>query len=224
VSISDGVPGAGAGNLETTASEDVYRFSTGSVGALQLDFSQCTMMHTWAYWKLVNAEPERHHRHLQAGAEADCSAMVKSPTRFVDTGKACAGRRKLKSLCGSNRSRRRAADRHPTSARPHQSRHHLDLPPRNRQHRDHRHRPRPPCADGPRRLLARALTPRPAAGRLATSSPPALVELGGHEPGGERAADCSIHREAAMRAASAACADRAKEHSRCESRGYSRQA
>jgi hypothetical protein len=35
--------------------------------------------------------------------------------------------------------------------------------PRHRQHRDHRHRPRPPRADGPRRQLAPALTPRPAA-------------------------------------------------------------
>src|SRR5215216_1196116 len=31
----------------------------------------------------------------------------------------------------------------------HQSRHHLHLPARNRQRRDHRHRPRPPRADGP---------------------------------------------------------------------------
>jgi hypothetical protein len=49
-----------------------------------------------------------------------------------------------------NGPRGRATDRHPTPARPHQPRHHLDLPPRHRQHRDHRLRPRPPCADGPR--------------------------------------------------------------------------
>ena len=61
--------------------------------------------------------------------------------------------------------RGRAVDRHPTPARPHQPRHHLDLPPGHRQHRDHRHRPRPPRADGPRRQLARAVTPRPAAGK-----------------------------------------------------------
>ena len=36
--------------------------------------------------------------------------------------------------------------------------------------------------------------------RLATSSPPALVEVAAHEPGGERLAECSIHREAAMQA------------------------
>lgn len=37
---------------------------------------------------------------------------------------------------------RRAADRHPTAARAHQPRCHLDLPPRHRQRRDHRRRPR----------------------------------------------------------------------------------
>jgi Phage integrase family len=45
--------------------------------------------------------------------------------------------------------RGRAADRHPTPARPHQPRHHLRLPPGHRQHRDHRDCPRPPRADGP---------------------------------------------------------------------------
>ena len=50
--------------------------------------------------------------------------------------------------------RGRAADRHPTPARPHQPRHHVDLPAGHRQRRDHRHRPRPPRADGPRPQLA----------------------------------------------------------------------
>jgi hypothetical protein len=34
-------------------------------------------------------------------------------------------------------------------------RHHLDLPPRHRQRRDHPHRPRSPRADGPRQCIAR---------------------------------------------------------------------
>jgi site-specific recombinase XerC len=42
-----------------------------------------------------------------------------------------------------------AAQRHPTPARPHQPRGHLDLPAGHRQRRDHRHRPRPPRADDP---------------------------------------------------------------------------
>ena len=41
-SISPGVPSAGAGNLETTASEDDYKFSTSTAGGLDLDFSNCT--------------------------------------------------------------------------------------------------------------------------------------------------------------------------------------
>ena len=45
--------------------------------------------------------------------------------------------------------RRCAADRHPTPARPHQPRHHLRLPARHRQRRDHRHRPCPPRTDDP---------------------------------------------------------------------------
>jgi hypothetical protein len=38
-------------------------------------------------------------------------------------------------------------------------------------------------------------------GKAATCSPPALVEVAGHEPGGERLPECSIHREAATHAA-----------------------
>jgi hypothetical protein len=45
------------------------------------------------------------------------------------------------------------------------------------------------------------VTLRPAAEMLATSSPSGLVEVAGHEPGGERLAESSIHREAAKRTA-----------------------
>ena len=54
--------------------------------------------------------------------------------------------------------RRRATDRHPTPARPQQPRHHLDLPARHRQCRNHRHRAWPPRADDPRQHVATALT------------------------------------------------------------------
>jgi hypothetical protein len=60
--------------------------------------------------------------------------------------------------------RRRPAHRHPTPARPHQPRHHLDLPPGHRQRRDHRHRPRPPGTGGAGQHHAAAVT-APAAGR-----------------------------------------------------------
>jgi integrase len=53
--------------------------------------------------------------------------------------------------------RGRAADRHPTPARAHQPRHHLRLPARHRQRRDHRHRPRPPRTDDSRTQLASRL-------------------------------------------------------------------
>jgi hypothetical protein len=44
----------------------------------------------------------------------------------------------------------------------------------------------PPRADGPRRQLTPALTPRPAAGELATSSPPVLADIASREAGGEQ--------------------------------------
>ena len=51
----------------------------------------------------------------------------------------------------------RAADRHPTPARPQQPRHHLRLPPGHRQRRDDRHRPRPTRTDDPRQPVAPTL-------------------------------------------------------------------
>src|SRR5262249_35695052 len=40
-SVSFGVPKSGAGYMETNASEDIYRFTMASAGALQLDPSCC---------------------------------------------------------------------------------------------------------------------------------------------------------------------------------------
>jgi integrase len=62
--------------------------------------------------------------------------------------------------------RGRSADRDPAPARTHQPRDHLGIPTGHRQHRDHRHRPRPPPPDGPRRrnpppLTAKAVEARP---------------------------------------------------------------
>jgi hypothetical protein len=45
------------------------------------------------------------------------------------------------------------------------------------------------------------VTPQPAAGKLTTSSPPVLAQIASQEPGGERLAKCSIHREGATPAA-----------------------
>ena len=69
--------------------------------------------------------------------------------------------------------RRRPADRHPAPARPQQPRHHLDLPPRHRQRRDHRHRPCPTRTHDPR--THHTLTPsrRRRTSREAAVAPPA---------------------------------------------------
>src|SRR4051794_4558273 len=80
--------------------------------------------------------------------------------------------------CRRDGARRRAADRHPTPTRPQQPRHHLDLPPRHRQRRDHRRRPRPPRTDRAGQRLTPALrTPAGAARRALEHSAPALTGL-----------------------------------------------
>jgi hypothetical protein len=69
------------------------------------------------------------------------------------------------------------------------------------------------------------VTPRPAAGKLTTSSPPVLVQIASQEPGGrERPADCSIHREGAMHAAEATDSVQPKQHSRTNVAELRRQA
>jgi hypothetical protein len=57
--------------------------------------------------------------------------------------------------------RGRAADRHPTPTRPQQPRHHLRLPARNRQRRDHRDRPRATRTDDPRQRIVTTLNNTP---------------------------------------------------------------
>jgi hypothetical protein len=54
VSISNGVPGAGAGNLETTSSEDDYTFTTTVAGGVQLGFSGCSSPMAFVNWALVS--------------------------------------------------------------------------------------------------------------------------------------------------------------------------
>jgi hypothetical protein len=43
------------GNIETAASEDVYRFSTTSAGSIKLAFSTCASSLGTVSWKLLNA-------------------------------------------------------------------------------------------------------------------------------------------------------------------------
>jgi uncharacterized protein YdeI (BOF family) len=57
VSISNGVPAAGAGNLETTSSEDVYRFTTTAAGGIQIDVSNCAgSLGYYVTWSLINEQ------------------------------------------------------------------------------------------------------------------------------------------------------------------------
>jgi hypothetical protein len=57
VAVSNGVPSAGAGNLETTASQDEYAFTTVTLGGVQFDFANCaSSLGLNVAWKLVNAQ------------------------------------------------------------------------------------------------------------------------------------------------------------------------
>lgn len=58
-SISDGVPSAGAGNIETIASEDRYRFTLARAGNVRLGFSQCSSSLYGVFWKLVKTSNEQ---------------------------------------------------------------------------------------------------------------------------------------------------------------------
>jgi hypothetical protein len=53
--VSNGVPKAGAGNLEYASSEDQYRFTTNASGSVRLAFSSCSSALGTVSWKLVNA-------------------------------------------------------------------------------------------------------------------------------------------------------------------------
>jgi hypothetical protein len=53
--ISNGVAAAGAGNLETTASEDVYEFTTAALAGVQVTVSSCVSSLLSVDWKLIEA-------------------------------------------------------------------------------------------------------------------------------------------------------------------------
>jgi hypothetical protein len=56
VSISNGAPSAGAGNLETTSSEDDYTFSATSKGSRQINFSSCSSTLSSVKWALIDTK------------------------------------------------------------------------------------------------------------------------------------------------------------------------
>jgi hypothetical protein len=74
--VSDGVPAAGAGNLETTSSEDDYTFTTLTTGALDLGLSDCASSLDGSIHWILKAVGDGHtvadnwlscNNHAQAG-------------------------------------------------------------------------------------------------------------------------------------------------------------
>jgi hypothetical protein len=53
-SISNGVPATGAGNLETTSSEDDFTFTTTSTSSVKLGFSGYSSSLTFVNWALID--------------------------------------------------------------------------------------------------------------------------------------------------------------------------
>lgn len=85
-SISNGVPSSGAGNLETTASEDDYRFTTLMQGTLQLAFAGCgSMLGYYVSWKLVNEQTGSTVYSTSACSTKTISALPAAPYRVVVT-------------------------------------------------------------------------------------------------------------------------------------------
>jgi hypothetical protein len=72
-SISNGVPSAGAGNLETTSSEDDYAFTTVTGGGLVLDFSSCSDSVNWA---LINTDTNKQ---LSSGRNRNNNLVASVP-------------------------------------------------------------------------------------------------------------------------------------------------
>jgi len=76
LAVSDGVPGPGAGNLETKASRDEYRFTVAAGQSLYVDARTCPGF-SYLSWTLLNASgasvasasacEDRRVRNLPAG-------------------------------------------------------------------------------------------------------------------------------------------------------------
>jgi hypothetical protein len=84
--------------------------------------------------------------------------------------------------------------RHPAPTRTQQPRHHLRLPPRHRQRRDHRNRPRPTRTDDPSQRVAPALTARRSrcSSRNALRRGPSCRTAGARRGGGNGLASSTV--------------------------------
>ncbi len=101
---------------------------------------------------------------------ADCRAGAPAPAR--------ARGRRAQTLCSPpaaprtrdrDGTRRGRAQHHPTPARAHRPRRHLDLPPRDRQRRNHQRSPQPKTTNDARQRRAQALRPSPRTSGLSSS-------------------------------------------------------
>lgn len=54
IAVSDGVPAPGAGNLETKASVDIYKFTAAAGQSVYLDWTSCPGGNIYADWTLYN--------------------------------------------------------------------------------------------------------------------------------------------------------------------------
>ena len=72
LSVSDGVPAAGAGNLETAASEDDYSFSLAAAKSVEMTFN-CSSMQDMMNWSVVNTDTNQ----TVVGSNT-CQSLVRS--------------------------------------------------------------------------------------------------------------------------------------------------
>jgi len=91
-SISNGVPSSGAGNLETTASEDDYTLTTAAAGTLTLAFANCpSSLGYYLTWKLVNDSSGATVFSTSACSTKTISALAAGQYRVVVTHNGASG-------------------------------------------------------------------------------------------------------------------------------------
>ncbi len=90
--ISNGVPVTGAGNLETTASEDDYVFTTSTTGTLHVAFSTCaSSLGSYVVWKLINDSSGSTVYSTSSCSTKTISALAAGPYRIIVTHNGASG-------------------------------------------------------------------------------------------------------------------------------------
>lgn len=120
-------------------------------------------------------DPDTRRNALLRHRRTDTGTVVDPAAPSCDgspPGPGCGGASHPTSCATPTRSRwhtKGRAQHHPTPARSHRPRHHLDLPPRDRQRRDHQHRPQKASTNDARQRRTTPLT------TPHTKAPPAVV-------------------------------------------------